>query len=426
MVTKRFILVVSAVMLALLAASISVSAAEKVKLTYMTWWGETDERSKVDRAIVDAYLKTKPDLEIVSIKSNWDQIVTQMAAGLKPDIAIVEPAWIAGMIRGDMATDLTPLVGADRFDLEAFRPGYLQENQWNGKLYGLTWNASNMVLVYNRTLYAEAGLVFPYAGWSLQDFRANIQKLSNPEKQRWGFNWPSVATSASNVILFPLLYANGGKLIDPQTQRATFDQPELVNTLEWLADLNINKTDWIDRTSKAMLDGHVGMWYSWEGPLSNYILADRLHEKFDWGVAYNPRGTAEPVTLQKGLSMVLLTSSQHPKEAWEFIKYYFSREAQDIRAAALLVPSTIYGTIQAARRVTQYLPGYDINRIYGPIMEPTRNIVSMPFLIPGAVDALQLAGRAFVSALQGQKAPLVAVQEVVPAFNKILEEAKQK
>ena len=84
----------------------------------------------------------------------------------------------------------------------------------------------NLAIVYNKTLFDEAGLEYPNADWTWDDFRAAAKALTDPAKKQFGFSYPMDASEDSVWHYDPLLWQNGGSILNEDNTQAAFNSPE--------------------------------------------------------------------------------------------------------------------------------------------------------------------------------------------------------
>lgn len=68
----------------------------------------------------------------------------------------------------------------------------------NGKIIGIPALVDNLALVYNKQLFAKAGLAAPTPQWTWTDFQNAAAKLTNtPQKQ---FGWAYVNDASEDTV----------------------------------------------------------------------------------------------------------------------------------------------------------------------------------------------------------------------------------
>jgi len=118
----------------------------------------------------------------------------------------------------------------------------------------------------------------------------------------------------------------------------------------------------------------------WDAYVS-MLITRNIDKKFEWGITWLPKGQGKQVSFVWGHTMTITRPSKHPKEAWEFVKYYQSDDAQRILARNFLYPMTKKGIGMVAKELTNPF-GKDVAEIMRPYQD-TGVIKTIPWWIPG-------------------------------------------
>ena len=73
--------------------------------------------------------------------------------------------------------DLTPY--KKDLELDTFYPKSVQTLSWEGKVYGVPRDISNLVIYYNKSLFDKKRVSYPKKGWSYEQFLDTAKKLTN-------------------------------------------------------------------------------------------------------------------------------------------------------------------------------------------------------------------------------------------------------
>ena len=149
--------------------------------------------------LVDGFEEENPDVKIKFV-SVEEVLELETLASEAPDDAtrrLVSAADVSSFfysdeaVRDGMLLDLTPFMEGDpNFDPTDFHPQILESFQSGGSTWALPTAANYRLLFFNKDAFDEAGLDYPQAGWSWDDFLATAQALTlreGDETLQWGF-----------------------------------------------------------------------------------------------------------------------------------------------------------------------------------------------------------------------------------------------
>lgn len=269
------------------------------------------------------------------------KIQTLYAAGTPPDIYryLQEQTPIVTVVEKDMHLKLDDYIARDKYDIADFRPDSIELYRWDGGLYALPRDYGNQNLFYNINLFEEAGISLPPADWEDKDFSFAVfldmmralTKKSGERTQQYGFlvnrGWRPWAS---------WVYNNGGSVVSKNEQglatAITLDEPNAVEALQFLQDMMYTEgvAPRPDIESEMggfelFASGRVAMMLTNPSDVSRF----RTIEAFQWDVGTLPIGKAtRRGTGGGGSGWAIPKGTKHPDEAWEFLKFISSAEAQ--------------------------------------------------------------------------------------------------
>lgn len=307
--------------------------AEVVEIGYMAWGSA--EQLAVEQKIIDEFEKTHPNVRVklfmVPSSSYHQKLQIMLASRTAPDVVRVDHYYFPAIVKKDYFLCLEPFVRADpEFDRDDFFPFALEEGTYEGRLYGLNMLGGGHIIYYNKKLFDEAGIPYPYdlyrrGEWTMDKFVEVARKLtkkdSNGRYVQFGSNMP--------MPWYPV-WAFGGDFLSPDYKRCLLGTPEAVRGLQWMKDLRW-KHHVVPTPAEAAMSaftfesGKLGMMFAWSGQSPVLWRAAR---GFDWDIAPVPEGPAGRFTCLKGNQLAIYKESKHPKEAWEFIRHVTSRETE--------------------------------------------------------------------------------------------------
>src|SRR5687768_1850597 len=199
----RHRLVYALLLVLMLLAVTPTLAQDPVQITISTWAG-VDEAAEF-QALLDEMNANNTEFQVthVPIPADYYTVVkTQLAApGTGADMYWMDQNNMALKSEGVFMGLNDCLAGAEAQtagDLADYYPGILSVNEYEGDVYGLPWIAQPVVLFYNKELFDAAGVEYPQAGWTWDDFTEKAKALTQDADgdgtvDQWGFSnnsWP--------------------------------------------------------------------------------------------------------------------------------------------------------------------------------------------------------------------------------------------
>ena len=211
--------------------------------TKIVWWhiNTQEDQRVVWEGMANAFTAEHPDVSIeITVLENEAfkaKLATAMQSGSPPDIF---QSWGGGVLKqyGDagLVQDLTPALAQSGWG-ESFNPGPLGLYSFDGKSYGVPWNAGMVGFWYNTALFEQAGIAQPPTTWA--EFLDAVQKLKDAgitplalgEKDKWPghFYWVYLATRIGGREAFESAYSRAGSFTDPAFVEAGARLKELVD-----------------------------------------------------------------------------------------------------------------------------------------------------------------------------------------------------
>lgn len=165
----------------------------------------------------------------------WTGIGEKVKAALKdddgPDVIEVGNTQVAQYVDQGGLADLT-LESARDLGMEDWLPGLAEPGRYDGGQYGIPWYAANRVVIYNKDLFAQAGIEQPpktRAQW-LQDTR-RLNSGGNQGLYLAGQDWYTLAG---------FIWDEGGDLAKGEKSgswRGTLDTPAALRGMEFYKQL---------------------------------------------------------------------------------------------------------------------------------------------------------------------------------------------
>src|ERR1700690_121536 len=135
------------------------------------------------KLLEDNFAKTHPEVKVdVQLIANNDIAPTfykEAAAGTLPDVVFPADSYVGPFLQNKVVQDMSPLAAADpSFNLSDIYPNLLGLSQVGGKgLYMIPSSFDVVTMFYNKDLFTKAGVGFPAASWTWDDFTAACKTI---------------------------------------------------------------------------------------------------------------------------------------------------------------------------------------------------------------------------------------------------------
>lgn len=354
--------------------------------------------------------------------SEWQvKQLTLAAAGQTPDIMSVH------IMRAQILSEMGALLPVDdwvaadaSFDTKDYYPPSLVMFTWKDKLYGFPWDWGSACLAYNKNMFDAASEAYPNEDWTFDDMLSVATRLT--KEGNFGFDeLPSGDISCGPLYLGPW----GGAFVNDEETKCLVDTAESKTALQWWADLRLKHkvvpTPADYQALQALgatpfLSGKVGMCplYPWS------VLTTSQFANFGWDVAPWPKGPVTRISGAVGSGYGIGKDSQHPQEAWLFLRWFASKEGH-----AFLWGSK--GASLPARRSAQdaflKAPGQAAHAKYWVDALDQYAVMGRPISSP-AYEFTTIVGREFELIFLGEKSVEEGAAAACADAQKLLDESQ--
>ncbi|MCJ7512124.1 MAG: sugar ABC transporter substrate-binding protein [Anaerolineales bacterium] len=308
-------------------------AAEAVELKFMLW-GAPEELA-VWNAIVDEFQAQNPgikvNVEVSDWTAYWEKLKTMLAAGTPPDLfAMDAPYYLDYQTRG-VLKNLQPYVDANPDMLQGVYPQTLEAYKTAGGYFGLPRDFQTIVLFYNKDMFDKAGVAYPTADWTYDDLRQASKDLTMDTNgdgvaDQYGFTadlWDMELAWSSAI------WAHGGDILSADHTQTLIGEPAARQAWQVFHDMMFQ--------DKSMPDVNTAASYGLDlfqagiaamTPIGHWAVPGYNAANFQWDVAPMPKGPAGSATSVNSAGFVVAEASEHPEEAFEFIKFVLSQSGQ--------------------------------------------------------------------------------------------------
>src|SRR5215472_11276827 len=247
--------------------------------TISMWEGWTGAEAKAFAHLVSVYQKQHPRTTVKTLYVNNDntlqKVLTAVRGGSPPDIAYLYGSWAPNVAQIPQVVNLTQVVKRPGVNWDDFWTGERAAATVNGKVIGVPALVDNLAVVYNKTLFAKAGLAPPGPDWTWQQFEADAQKLTNAAIKQYGTAYVTPGTEDTVWHWEALLWEAGGQLLSADGKQAAFDSPAGLASLDTLRAMAVtDKSMYLDPSDSAYSNlfnsGKLGMLVTGPWDLANF------------------------------------------------------------------------------------------------------------------------------------------------------------
>jgi multiple sugar transport system substrate-binding protein len=311
----------------------------------LTMWVWDENWATVIGDAIDAWKADYcPGAEVDLVQQPWEQywdlLQTNAASGDLPDVFNMSQDRFYFYASNDTLLDLQPFWDQYGIDTTTWGTGLVDPYRWgeDGDLYAGPVNWDTIGLYYNKDLFDAAGLDYPTADWTWDDFADAAAALTDPENDVYG---AAVYTEYQGGYANWIAATDTTPIVDAERTQCTLTESGSIEALTFLKNLydqgfmpsvSILGGSSADDSFNYWLNGHVAMVTggSWKLPQA---MSDAT---FEWDVTQLPKnpetGISRPILHSVGY--VASARSQNPDLAANLILYLVSDEGQQFFADA--------------------------------------------------------------------------------------------
>jgi multiple sugar transport system substrate-binding protein len=400
------------------ATGTTAEPAGPVTLTF--WHGYTDAEAESLTALLDEWNAANPDIQIEPLFVNNDKALQKLTVALQggepPDITYQYGSSLPQLAAAPGLVDLTSWTQQPDVGWEDFVAGAREAATFEGRVLGVPALIDNLAVVYNKTLFDEAGIAYPTADWTWDDFRAAAAALTDPAKQQFGFSYPMDASEDSVWHYDPLLWQNGGSILTDDNTQAAFNSPEGVEALEVLTAMAVDdQSVFLDLQNSPYTglfnSGKIGMLVTGPWDLSSF-------PDVDYGVEILPGFEGDHQTIAgPDMWCVFDNGGGRATAALQFVQWLTA--ADQMKADALRTGHLPFrlSVIEDAAFVEEFgatVLGVDV------FAENLANVEQARPVLAAYPQVSEAMGLAIVAAMLGEKEPQAALDEAAAQANDAL------
>ena len=389
------------------------------------WHGYQDTEGDVFKGLVAQYNKEHPDVKVSELYSSNDlvlqKVLTAVRGGSAPDVAYMFGSWSPNIAKIPQIVNMKDEVAKTDWKWDDFYQAERDAATVGDKVVGVPALVDNLAIVYNKKLFADAGVAPPSPDWTWDDFRAAAAKLTDPSKGQFGWLIPADGSEDTVWHYAPMLWEAGGDILSPDNEKAVFNSEAGVKALTVLQQMAVtDKSLYLDTTNengpKLMNSGKVAMLVT--GPWDLSQLAD-----IDYDVQVMPTfagSSGGHQTIAGPDNWVVFNNGDTKKQAaTDFVKWLTAPEqvkAFSLGTGDLPIRASVGQDKAVLEKLNENVPGT------AAFVENLNNVEKVRPQVEQYPAISESLGEAIVSVMLGKEQPAAALNSAAQAADGALAE----
>ena len=216
----------------------------------------------------DLYMNEHPNVTIKPVdlgSERFQKLMTLIGADNAPDIIYLNE-WTYVMANKGVLLGLNDLIEKDQFDTSVYPESLLTPLRYENELYALPQEVSPFVIYYNKEMFEAANVPLPTDDWTIDEFYAAAEALTNPAEKVYGYRHPGAW--ADQVLGW--LSRAGVDFDISGTEVKGLDTPEALNALTFLHNLVVK--DELSPNPAALLNQKIRGVNAYRSAFSSRLL----------------------------------------------------------------------------------------------------------------------------------------------------------
>ena len=405
------------------------SSSGKFTLTY--WSATGPQEVALARELTEKWNRDHPDIRvkwqpIPESQSSEEVLLAAIAGRTTPDIcSVIWPGIVEQFVRAKALVRLDQFPDFQEVMSRRMSPEMLNPYRSpDGHFYQVPWKTNPIMIQYNENIFQEAGVRAPLRTYS--EFWEAARKITRDTDgdgriDRWMMDVSLDVKWWVRFFDFYTFYiaASGGKTLF-SGKEVIFDNPAAVRVFQFFQ--KGFQEGFFPRTRfqvDPFLQGHVACHITgpWNIPYMERYKPEGF--EYDFMPIPVPDGTRGPTfTYGDPKNIVIFSTTRHPEEAWAFVKYLISEEA-DLRLLELCHQLPIRRDLLENPRFANYFASHPLAIRFVHQIPYTRGVDPIPELR----EVFDTISQEFEAAcIMGVKSPQQAIRDAAQRTREILME----
>jgi multiple sugar transport system substrate-binding protein len=312
---------------------------EKIELNYAFW---NKDQEPIFRELADKFEEEHPNVKVNIEVIPYDQYLTKLEVaaqgGTAPDLFWMNGPNFIKYAESEVLKPLNSMIEDDDYDMSVYPESLIDLYTYEDSSYGMPLTWDTIGLYYNKEMFDEAGIDYPDETWDWDKLEEVAGQLTDEDKGIWGI----AATCTDQQGFYNTIFQNNGYVVSEDKTESGYDKPEAIKGIKCWVDL-IEKgysptyeqmTD--TKAEDLFASGKVAMMYAGSWMAIKFNNSETIAGKYDVEILPKMENRA---TVIHGVSNVMYEGTKHPKEAWELMKFFSSKEAGEVLAKEFLLPA---------------------------------------------------------------------------------------
>ncbi|GAB3058865.1 ABC transporter substrate-binding protein [Virgibacillus ainsalahensis] len=298
-------------------------------------------------AVIEAFEEEHPNINVeqrempADTGQSHDQYVTAFSSqSTEIDVFNADVIWPAEFAQANYVLELDRFIEQDGIDMEAYFPGTVAAGKFNGKQWAMPQYTDAGVFYYRTDIVEE-----PPETWD--ELITQASELQGEEGTEFGYLMQAAQYEGLITNAIEYIASYGGQVVD-EDNNVVVDSPETVKAIEKMQEIvgsdfvpeNILNFMEIE-TENAWIEGNAVFARNWPYMMSSSNDEERSEVVDNVEMAMLPAGDEGSAAALGGWMTMINRYSEHPEEAWEFVKFISGSEGQKISAVEGGRPPTL-------------------------------------------------------------------------------------
>ncbi len=301
-----------------------------------------DHATAANNLMVEKFEEKYPNVEVAvefGADDYADKVFTMAAAGNLPDVMLTADIYTAPFVDAGVLLDMQPLADVDdEIDISDVYDSILGLGRVEGNpgLYMIPLSLDNVQVYYNADMWENAGLEPPSADWTWDEF---IEQCKTVQEANEGVQCLGIGADGASAggfdwwaLVVPWIRGYGGDVLSEDGTQSTLSSEEAIAGLQAYADLWTEHDVAIplgsDLGGNCFINQRCATWLSI--PIFAGIFRDGIEPgAFNWDVQVIPSHPEGRFTGMGTFGFAVSADTEHPQEAWDFVKSIITEEGQE-------------------------------------------------------------------------------------------------